>query len=206
MWHGNSVHEEVNVGRMSVRRSQRLSSTSMQGGTPLLDSTPTMSGGEFPVSSESSRGNPRQPPRKRARLSMDTPRFKEKRSDLHGTPQSYYKDPMTSPRRSKREKRLLYGNLSQSSIEKQLLNQSQPVHLVDVEDSDDVDPYEKILSPPVHRLSKLHASRRHHGGDPPVQMLTRRQRRLLGAMMEETEEEVNGDTATQVCECLCECV
>lgn len=191
---------------MSIRRSQRLSSsTSLHGGTPLPDSTPTMNRGEFPVSSESSRENPRQPPPKRARLSADIPRFKEKCAGLHSTPQAYYKDPISSPRRSKRERRLLYGNLSQSSIDKQLLNQSQPVQLVDVEDSDDVDPYEKILSP-VHRLSKLHASRR-HTGDPPVQMLTRRQRRLLGAMMEETGEAVNGDpTGTgQVCMHVYEC-
>ena len=210
MWLGNSVYEELNAGRRSIRRSQRLSSASVQGGAPLLDSTPTMSGGEFPVSSESSRGNPRQPPPKRARLSVETPRFKDKCAGRHSAPQTYYNDPVTSPRRSKRERRLLYGNLSQSSIEKQLLNQSQPVHLVDVDDSDDVDPYEKILSPPVHRLSKLQASRRYAGGDPPVQMLTRRQRRLLGAMMEETEEVVNGDTATQVCVyvyvCVCVCV
>ena len=183
---------------MSIRRSQRLSSTSLHGGTPLPDSTPTINRGEFPVSSESSRENPRQPPSKRARLSVDMPRFKEKRVGLHSTPQTYYKDTVSSPRRSKRERRLLYGNLSQSSIDKQLLNQSQPVQLVDVEDSDHVDPYEKILSPPVHRLSKLHASRR-HTGDPPVQMLTRRQRRLLGAMMEETGEDVNGDPTEQVC-------
>lgn len=191
----------------SIRRSQRLSSASIQEGPGLPDITPLNTGGEFPVSSESGRGNPRQPPAKRARLSVEAPRFREKHVSHRSTPQSYYKDPTISPRRSKRERRLVYGNLSQSSIEKQLLNQSQPVHLVDVDDSDEVDPYEKILSPTVHRLSK-HQAARYGGADPPVQMLTRRQRRLLGAMMEENEEVVDNIAATQVCVlvCVCSCI
>ena len=195
--------------RTSIRRSQRLSSASIPGGPSLPDITPANTGGDFPMSSESGRGNPRQPPAKRARLSVETPRFREKHVSLRSTPQSYYKDATTSPRRSKRERRLVYGNLSQSSIEKQLLNQSQPVHLVDVEDSDEIDPYEKILSPTVHRLSK-HQPARYGGRDPPVQMLTRRQRRLLGAMMEENEDIVDSIATAQVCVCvyvhLCVCV
>ena len=155
--------------------------------------------GEFPVRKHLRR----EPPKKETTFSIQNdqstgpPRKKKKRP--YRTIKFQYlqeadkyrkadKESHSSPRRSRREKRLLYGNLSVSNIERQLFH--KPTSVIIESDSEGVDPYEKILSP-KHRLPPTKFQ--YDVTSELPSMLTRRQRRLLSSYLDSDHEE---DTST----------
>ena len=179
-------------GPVTRRRARRLYSNSTTIKTELLNG---VNEGESPLSADTNKSinstNHRSPPLKKKRLSVDMTVRRRGRPRTRDIQSKHFNHSSASPRRSKREKRLIYRNLSARSIEKEVF---KPPILVDSDGSDTVDPYEKILSP--HHRIQLKTD---IPTGSPVQMLTRRQRRLLGAGLEQPTDE---STPLKVCACL----
>ncbi|CAI8005038.1 hypothetical protein GBAR_LOCUS4057 [Geodia barretti] len=96
---------------------------------------------------------------------------KHKRSRIHGNSGPVAMDTIEVPlRRSKREKRLLFSNLNQQEIYQHMINNGPHYPVMDFSE-DELEPYEKILSPVRRRRRRPghaspHCSPRHPHSSP----------------------------------------